>query len=75
MPTINDDCHVDMDDVAFLQALIARDAVAHHMIDRGADGFGITAIAERRGYGATLHSHIIAQPVQLFSGDAGHNEW
>ena len=33
-----DDRDVDVDDVAGLQALVVRDAVADHVVDRGADG-------------------------------------
>ena len=38
MEAVADDRDVDIDDVAALQALIARDAVAHHVVDRGANG-------------------------------------
>jgi len=40
---------VDIDDVAVLQPLVARDAVADDVVDRGADRLRIAAIAERRG--------------------------
>ena len=57
-------------DVAVLQDLVARDAVADDMVDRGADGPGEAAVAERRGDGAVVADEIVAQPVQFSGRDA-----
>ena len=40
--------HVDVDDVAVLERLVARDAVADDVVDRDAAALGVAAIAERR---------------------------
>ena len=72
-----DDGDVDVDDVAGLQSLVARHAVAHDVVDRGADRLGIGRIAGRRvverGRHRALHvDHVVmAQRVQLVGGDAG----
>lgn len=46
--------------------------MTNHLIDRGADGFGVAVIADIGRHGL-LHMHdvIVAQPVQLVGGDAG----
>ena len=48
MPAVEDQRHVDIDDVAFLQRLLARDAVADDVVDRGAGGLAVAAIHQRR---------------------------
>ena len=62
---------VDVDDVAGLQALIVRDAVADDVIDRGADGLGEAAVVEV-GRHRALHVHdvVVAEPVELLGGHA-----
>ncbi len=51
---------------------VAGDAVAHHVVDRGADRLGEALVVERRGDGL-LHVDdiVMADAVQLFGGDAG----
>ena len=44
MPAVEDEGDVDVDDVAFLQRLFAGNAVADHVIDRGAGRFLVAAI-------------------------------
>src|SRR3712207_8743021 len=44
--------HVDIDDIAALQLLGPRNAVADDMVDRGADRFRKAAIEERRRHRA-----------------------
>jgi hypothetical protein len=62
---------VDVDDIAFFQLLRAGNAMADHMIDRGADGFGKAAIVERRRNRLLHIDHVVmANPVQFFGGDA-----
>src|SRR5690606_9081379 len=41
VPTVDDDRMVDVDDVAFLQNLVAGNAVADDVVDRGADRLGV----------------------------------
>ena len=45
VPAVDDDGDVDVDDVAVAQRLVARDAVADDVVDRGADRLAIAAIA------------------------------
>ena len=49
MPAIDDQRHVDVDDVAVAQRLVVGNAVADDMVDRGADRLGIAAIVEGAG--------------------------
>ena len=66
-----DDRDVDVDDVARLELFGPRNAVAHHVIDRGAHGLGETAVVQRRGDGLLLvDDEVVAEPVQLFGGHA-----
>ena len=46
--TVADHGDVDIDDVAGLQDLVIRDAVADHVVHRGADGLGETPIVHVR---------------------------
>src|SRR5262249_15521606 len=61
---------VDVDDVAVLQALVGRDAVAHHVVDRGADRLRVAAVAERRGDRAVVENEIVAKLVEFARADA-----
>lgn len=71
MVAILDDGDVQVDDVPFPQLLVIGDAVADHIIDRGADGLGEAVIVERRGNGLLyLDDMVVAQGVQLVCGDA-----
>src|SRR5438034_7237581 len=68
---------VDVDDVARLELLVTRDAVAHDMVDRSADRRGVwlmprRRIVERGGHrGLNVDHVVVAQPVELTGGDAG----
>src|SRR4030095_2503187 len=48
VPAVEDRGHVDVDDVAVLQDLIAPNDVADDMVDRCAAALGVAAVAERR---------------------------
>jgi hypothetical protein len=49
--------------------------MAHHVIDRRADGAGETPVVERRGYGFLHLDHVfVAQVVQFVGGDARLNK-
>ena len=71
MPAVQDHRHVDVDDVAFLQLLRPRNAVADHMVDRRADGFRKAPVVERRGLGSVIDDEFVYQPVELVRGHAG----
>ena len=71
VPAIDDERHVDIEDVALLQRARARDAVADHVVERGADRFGEAAIIERGGDGAVVHGELEHEPVERLGGHAG----
>ena len=73
MPAVDDRGHVDVDDVAVLERLLARDAVAHDMVDRDAAALGISAVAERRGQSAGVGRHLVDELVELLGRDARHH--
>src|SRR5690606_5883908 len=67
-----DDGDVDVDDVAVPELLVARNAVAHHMVDRGADRLRKAAIVERRGNRLLgVDDIVVADAVQL----PGRHPW
>jgi hypothetical protein len=73
VPAIDDHGHVNIDDIALVELLVAGDAVADNMVDRGAAAVRETAIAERRrdrsGGERLLPDHV----VQRAGGHAGHD--
>ena len=56
MPAIDDQGHVDVDDVALAQRLRIGDAVADDVVDRGAGRLGVATIVERGGDGVVVHA-------------------
>src|SRR3989344_596679 len=76
MVAVLDDGHVDVDDVAFLELLVAGNAVAHLVVDRGADGARETLVVERRR-NRLLHVDdiIMATPVERIGGHARLHVW
>jgi len=70
--TVADDRDVDVEDVAVLDLLVARDAVADHVVYRGADGLRKPAVVEV-GRGRLLHAGdvLVADAVELVGGHAG----
>ena len=73
MPAVEDRGHIDVDNVAGLERFVARNAVAHDMVDRRAAAFGEAAIAERRGNSAGVERHTLDNFVEFTGGDAGHD--
>nr|ABZ09831.1 hypothetical protein ALOHA_HF4000APKG8L7ctg1g6 [uncultured marine microorganism HF4000_APKG8L7] len=73
VPAVEDDGHVDVEDVALGQALGARDSVTDHMVDGGADGFGEAAVVERRGNGVARGGEVVAQEVECIRRHARHD--
>jgi hypothetical protein len=65
---------VDVDDVAVLQGAAVGDAVADHLVDRGAQGLGEAPVAERRRVGAVVEQELVADSVDLVRGDAGRDD-
>ncbi len=72
VPAVLDHGHVDVDDVAVLELLVARNAVAHDVVHRGAHRLRVAVIADVGG-NRLLHVDdvIVAQLVELVGGDAG----
>ena len=58
VPAVDDRGHVDVDDVAVLKRLLARNAVADDVIDRDAAALGVAAVAERRGHAAAFKRQL-----------------
>jgi hypothetical protein len=68
---------VQIDDVALLERLVARNAVTDLVIDRGADGLGVGLVARgavvegRRDAALHLYHVVMAELVQLGCRDPG----
>ena len=73
MPAVENWGNIDIDDVAVLEDLVARDAVAHDMVDRSAATLGVAAVAEGCGDSAGLERHALDDRVDLAGGDAGND--
>jgi len=80
MEAILDDGDIEVDDVALLECLVARYAMAHLMVDRGADRLRIGRVTRgrivERCRNRVLHADhvIVAQAVEFGRGDAGLDE-
>ena len=70
VPAVEDQRHVDIDNVALAQRLLHRDAVTNHVIDRRAGRFAVAAIHQGRRQGAMVAAELIDQPVDALGGDA-----
>jgi hypothetical protein len=74
VPAIFDDGDVEIDDVALFETLIARDAVAHDMIDRGADRLGKAAVIEGSRHRLLyVYDVVVAARIEFVGGDTGHH--
>ena len=71
MPAVDDDGVVDVDDVALLQNLVAGNAVADDVVDRGADGLLIALVAEAGRQGSVVEGELADAVVQFARGHAG----
>ena len=65
VPAIEDQGDVDIDDVALLERLVARDAVADDVIDRGAGRLAVAAVHQGRRRRAVVQRELEHQPVDL----------
>ena len=70
VPAIDDERDVDVDDVAVLQRLAVGQAVAHDVIDGGADRLAVTAVVQRRRVDAVIPGEIEDEIVDLFGAHA-----
>ena len=64
-PAVDDHGHVDIQDVAVLQHLAARNAVADHVIDADAGGVLIALVSDRGRGRAGLRHHLLDPTVDL----------
>ena len=72
--TVLDDSDVDIDVVPVFEFFVVGNAVADHMIQRGADGFGETVVIQGGGNGLLFIDDIVmAEAIQLIGGDARLN--
>jgi hypothetical protein len=71
VPAVEDQRHVDIDDVALLHRLVVRDAVADDVIDRRAGRLGIAAIHQGRRLRVVIHGELEYQPVDALGRYAG----
>ena len=71
VPAVQDHGDVNVHHIAVAQRLVFGDAVTHHMIDAGADGVAIAAIAQAGRGGAMGDDIVIGQLVNMGGGDAG----
>lgn len=75
MPAVDDARQVDVHDVAALQNVVVRDAMADDFIDASTNGIWIAVVTEARRRVAVLNGVIVGQLVDLFGGDAGPDLW
>src|SRR4029077_17136789 len=66
VPLVENQGDVDVDDVALAQRLVARNAMADHMVDRGAGRLAIAAIHQGRRQRATVHAEFEYHAVDVF---------
>ena len=71
MPAVENQRHVDIDDVAVLERLVGRDAVADHVVDRGAGRLAVAAIHQGRRRRLVVHGELEHQTVDCFRRHAG----
>ena len=72
-PAIKNDGHVDIQDIAVFQPLVARNPVAHHMVDRNARGMLIATIADGGRGRARAFNMRLDTVIQFTRGHAGGN--
>src|SRR6476619_7641447 len=69
MPPVDDKGHVDIENVPLFQWSGTGNAVADHMVDRGADRLWKAAIIQRRGDRVMRHGEIVHKIVEHIGGD------
>ena len=63
MPTVNDNRHVNINYVTFLQSLFSGNSMADNVIDRRANGFREPAVTKWCGYSAMIDDEIVTQLI------------
>src|SRR5690606_9731097 len=71
VPTIDDICDVNVDNITFTQRLIIRNAMANNVIDRGANRLHVTTITKGRWKRSVLFSEFENETVDFICGHAG----
>src|SRR5262249_19061933 len=71
MPAVENERHVDVDDVALAQRLVVGDTVADHVVDGGAGRLAVAAIHQGRGQRLVGGREVENQPVDLLGRYAG----
>ena len=71
MPVIEDQGHVDIEDIAVAQRLVRRDAVADHVVDRRTGRLAVAAVHQRGRHGAMVLAELVDQAVDPFGGHSG----
>eukprot|EP00955_Chlamydomonas_euryale_P101867 365377-Chlamydomonas_euryale.AAC.42 len=59
MVAIQEDCDIDVDDVALLQRTVVRDAVAHTLVHTCAHTLGECAVVEWRWVCSIVNDHLM----------------
>jgi hypothetical protein len=72
VPAVDDDGHVDIDDVAVLQALGTGNAVADDMIDADARRMAVAAVEDGGGHGTAVEHEIADHFIEIDSQRFGH---
>ena len=70
MPAIDDEGHVDVDDVALAQRLLVGNAVADDVVDGGAARLAVAAIVEGGGHRAVIEPEGEDEIVDRLGGHA-----
>lgn len=73
MPAIDDQCDVNVDDIALAQWLWAWNAMADDVINRGADGLAETSVVEGCGNRLVCDCEIQCKVVERFRRHARHD--
>src|SRR5215469_5808425 len=71
MDAIDIGSDIDVDDVAVANRRVVRDAVADHLVERGAQRLREGPVAQRAGIGTMITEEIVADAIQLVGGHAG----
>ena len=66
MPSVYDRCDIDINNIAVLQNIVARDSVADHFVDAGATTFGIAQVAEGCGRVLVLVGKVDDESIYFF---------
>ena len=74
VPAVDDARHVHIDDIALAQFAVGWNAMADHMVHRGANGFGKTVVTKRCRAGAGTDRELVDEVVDLVRRDPWADE-